>query len=692
MGSPWHIAGETRMTMTAPLSTDQVSRTPAIALPNHRRVDGVWAVCSLIASALILVGAFLPLWKLELVAPQYPKGLFITAYGYDMTGDVTEVNGLNHYVGLKPLEPDNVFELKLFPFGVAGILALIVFGAFKFQTRKQRLLSVLAALSLPAFMLADLQYWLYNYGHDINPEAALHLDPFTPKVLGNTRVLNFHSVTSVSTGFWLLMAAVLALSLGPWLVRFLRDSWRNTGAATAAAVAIVTILALVGVSDAANPRAAAATGTIAEAIARAAPGDTILIPAGTYREQLVIDRPVTLIGEGMPVIDGERKGDVIVIAAEGVTLRGFVIQGSGVEVSAEPAAIRVIAPRASIEGNTIRDSLYGIVLMQVDGNRVVKNRVESIRDFAQERRGHSLYLHNSNHNVIEDNTFTLAKDGMFLSFSNHNSIRRNRITQVRYGIHFMYANDNDIVDNTLVNNVAGAVLMYADGARFIGNELARNRSIASGYGLMLKDVDNVEVRANMIHHNHLGIALEGSPFTPGAFVRIQDNLIGYSQVGIGMFTTTDVTFSGNTFVSNLRQVDAVAGSVEHKNRWSLDGRGNYWDDYEGYDTGGDGIGDLSYRYQGAYDSLVEDNPSLRAYDYTPARMALDLAAKWFPVYRPEPRAVDPHPLMKPTMSLADNEAGGNRLPGTLMMLGLVLLPAAVFWLATGATRKRWTTC
>ncbi len=677
--------------MNVPMATDQASRTVTVALPTHGRIDGVWAVCSLVASALILVAAFLPLWRLELVAPQYPKGLFITAYGYDMTGDITEVNGLNHYVGLKPLEPDNVFELKLFPFGVAGIVAVILFGALKFRTKKQRLLSVLAALALPVFMLADLQYWLYNYGHDIKPEAALHLDPFAPKVLGNTRVMNFHSVTTVSTGFWLLIAAVLVLSLGPWLVRFLRDSWTNTGA-TATVVAILSLSALLAMSDVAAPHQAAAAGTIAEAISRAAPGDTVRIGPGTYREQLVIDKPVTLIGEGMPVIDGERKGDVVVIAAEGVTLRGFVLQGSGTGVSAEPAAIRVTGAGATIEGNRVQDSLYGIVLEETSGHTVRNNTVESVRAFAQERRGNAIYLHNSHDNLLEGNTVTYAKDGFLLLFSDRNVIRGNRVTRSRYGIHFMYASHNDMERNMFVDNVNGGVLMYSDGARFVGNEFAHNRSIASGYGLMFKDVDNVEIADNLIHHNRVGIALEGSPFTPGAFITIRDNLVGYNQTAVGIFTTTDVTFTGNTFAGNLRQVDAVAGSVEHKNRWSVDGRGNYWDDYEGYDVGGDGIGDLVYRYQGAYDSLVEDNPALRAYDYTPARMALDLAAKWFPVYRPEPRAVDSYPLMKPTMSLADVDAAGSRLAGTLVMLGLVLLPAAVFWLAAGTSRRRWTTC
>lgn len=238
-----------------------------------RPADPVWAVCSAIAVVFITIAAFLPLWRLELVAPQYPNGLYITAYGYEMTGDITEVNGLNHYVGLRPLEPDGVVELKLFPFGVAGIVAVLLFGAYRFQSRKTRALSVLAAASLPIVMLADLQFWLYTYGHDIDPHAALHLDPFTPKVLGNTRVLNFHSVTTVAPGFWLMVAAAALLLAGPPAFRWLRSSWSNTGKVAGAAAVAFAVATAMGspVIPGSGPSSAVAAESISDALARAAP-------------------------------------------------------------------------------------------------------------------------------------------------------------------------------------------------------------------------------------------------------------------------------------------------------------------------------------------------------------------------------------------------------------------------------------
>jgi copper chaperone NosL len=183
----------------------------------------------LLAALLLAVAAFLPLWQLTLVAPQYPAGLDLVAYGTHMEGDLREINRLNHYVGIREIEPDAIPELRLFPFAIGAILVGLAAAAFLARTRGLRLAVAAVLWAVPLGMLADLQWWLYRYGHDLDPMAAIRLPEFTPKVVGSTQVMNFYSETMVASGFWLMVAAALLVTVGPWLIRFVRDSWNNTG-------------------------------------------------------------------------------------------------------------------------------------------------------------------------------------------------------------------------------------------------------------------------------------------------------------------------------------------------------------------------------------------------------------------------------------------------------------------------------
>ncbi len=465
-----------------------------------------------------------------------------------------------------------------------------------------------------------------------------------------------------------------------------KTSWRvralTAGALLLAAASVTVAL---GREAHASPEAV----SISERIAAAQPGDTIIVSAGTYREQLVIDRPVTLIGEGWPVVDASEAGDVVLVTAPDVTLRGFVIQGSAQGVIDEPAAIRVRGDRSIIEGNRIRECLYGIMIEDSNGHRIVGNEVSSIREFSPERRGHALSLWHTDDNLVADNVVDGSKDGVFVGFSTRNRVERNRIRDARYGIHYMYADHNTFVDNTFRESVAGAAIMFSRDITFRGNEFALNRSAASGYGLLFKDVDDVEMTENRVIGNRLGVQLEGAPHTPGATVTMRHNLVGWNDTALELASTTRVTFVENTFVGNLAQVTLSGGDTLHKNTWGDGERGNYWDDYRGYDANGDGIGDIAYQYEGTFDQLVQQSEWVRAYSFTPARTALEMAADWFPRFRPEPRVVDPHPLMRPAMSMPANAGTSSRVT-TLAMAGALCLGPLAGWFGLMRSRgARW---
>jgi hypothetical protein len=185
-----------------------------------QRPDVTWIISAIAAAAMLVGALLLPLWRLELVAPQYPAGLVMYAYGYKFADDpgsyyddVREINGLNHYIGMKPLEEE--LEMQLFIPGVLALMAAtFVAAAVRWQGKWIRRLVVAGYWFMPLFFVADLQYWLYHYGHTMDDEAALTMDAFTPKVFGTTKVWNFHSQTSFELGFYLMVLAAVTMTAG----------------------------------------------------------------------------------------------------------------------------------------------------------------------------------------------------------------------------------------------------------------------------------------------------------------------------------------------------------------------------------------------------------------------------------------------------------------------------------------------
>ncbi|MBE2240870.1 MAG: cytochrome C [Caldilineaceae bacterium] len=159
------------------------------------------------AAVLLIISIQRPWWRLKLNAPQYPAGLYVTAYVNRMTGDIREIDGLNHYIGMRPLSEAAVFEQSISVIGIIAVAMLILAAAFV-HNRWAALLA-LPALLLPVIFLADLQFWLANFGLNLNPTAALSssVDPFIPPVLWTGTIAQFSTVPRLLSGFWLSLWA-----------------------------------------------------------------------------------------------------------------------------------------------------------------------------------------------------------------------------------------------------------------------------------------------------------------------------------------------------------------------------------------------------------------------------------------------------------------------------------------------------
>lgn len=194
-------------------------RVPTQELRTHRTRYLIPTLLFVVAAALLVTSVWQPYWRLTLHAPQYPKGLTVLAYVNELTGDVKEIDGLNHYIGMRPLNEAATFERSISIIGIAG-LALLILAAILVHNRRAALLA-LPALLMPAIFLADLQYWLANFGQNLDPKAPLSssIKPFIPPVLGEGKIAQFRTVAEPELGLWLAVVASLVILIGLWFHR-----------------------------------------------------------------------------------------------------------------------------------------------------------------------------------------------------------------------------------------------------------------------------------------------------------------------------------------------------------------------------------------------------------------------------------------------------------------------------------------
>jgi len=166
------------------------------------------------AALLLLISIFFPYWRIRLYAPQYPGGLVAKVYVNRVEGDVHEIDSLNHYIGMRPLEEAAQLERSLSIILIVA-MALLVAGAIYVHSPWAAVLS-LPALLYPLIFLADLYYWLWNFGTNLDPRAPLSssVKPFVPPLLGEGRVGQFRVVAIWDIGLWLAILASILIIVG----------------------------------------------------------------------------------------------------------------------------------------------------------------------------------------------------------------------------------------------------------------------------------------------------------------------------------------------------------------------------------------------------------------------------------------------------------------------------------------------
>lgn len=339
-----------------------------------------------------------------------------------------------------------------------------------------------------------------------------------------------------------------------------------------------------------------ASDNLPSLIENAKDGDVFIIKAGNYKvENLKITKSIKLIGENFPIIEGNKKNEVITVTASNVIIKGLVVSGAGVSFLQENAAIKLNeVSNCVIEDNILKDNFFGIYLAKSYNCVIRNNRIEAYTK-TETNSGNGIHLWYSKGITIVNNQINGHRDGIYFEFVMHSLIKNNYSkNNLRYGLHFMFSDSCSYVDNTFEANGAGVAVMYTKNVTMKGNHFINNWGAAS-FGVLLKDLTDCLIEENYFNRNTNGLYLEGCN-------RITVRRNNFISNGWGiklMANSMNNFFSDNNFISN--SFDVLTNSKNNFNTFTQ----NYWSKNSGYDLDKDGFADVPYRPVKMFSVLVE---------------------------------------------------------------------------------------
>jgi nitrous oxidase accessory protein len=429
--------------------------------------------------------------------------------------------------------------------------------------------------------------------------------------------------------------------------------------------------------------------SISEVLRRVDPGDVVRLTGDEYHEQLLIDVPVVLTGDDMPVIRGGYEGNVVHVTAAGTVIEGVHVSEAGPQLTKDLACILVEADSVTIRDSLITESLHGIYVKGGNEALISGNRIEGRLDLIEADRGNGIHLWNSHGNRIVGNEILNVRDGIYFSFANRTEVERNHVHDVRYGLHYMYSNHNSFSDNLFEQNVAGAALMYSEEILFSRNTFARCRGYRA-YGILLQSMSEVTARSNLILDNSRGIFLNNADTN-----RFEGNDVVDNDLAIQLNGGCDNNiFVRNNFLDNLSEL--LLDVSDRETRWADDDLGNHWSRYRGYDLDGDGVGDVPFSIQNVFQVMETRVPEVRFYLLSPAAEVLRAAEKALPILSLGD-VEDPLPAMRPVdnRDVPWDQAGGSAgdpspLWAAFYVTGAVAPLATLVYLSRTGRRRRET--
>jgi copper chaperone NosL len=196
------------------------------------------------ASGALIAVFFLPVWRIDLFAPQYPEGLTMNIWINGLSGDVDVINGLNHYIGMKHVTTEMFPEFEYLPFVVGFFMLLGMIVAIT-GSRKFLLIYLCLTIAGAALAMYDFYKWGYDYGHDLDPTAPIQVPglSYQPPLFGHKRLLNFDAYSFPDVGGWIVISAgILAFTV--WFMEWYRHRKTKRKMSIKAMIAVMTAVCL----------------------------------------------------------------------------------------------------------------------------------------------------------------------------------------------------------------------------------------------------------------------------------------------------------------------------------------------------------------------------------------------------------------------------------------------------------------
>ena len=358
--------------------------------------------------------------------------------------------------------------------------------------------------------------------------------------------------------------------------------------------------------------------------------------SGFYKEgNIIIDKRIVFLGKGLPVLDGEKKHEVLSIHADSVVVDGFKIIRCAYATITDPCGIKVYnRSHVLIQNNVLDDNFFGIYL-QNSQNCIIKNNTLKAYGKEEQKLGNGIHCWKSKDILIIANRIDGHRDGIYFEFVTNSVIWRNIANNnIRYGLHFMFSNDDAYITNVFKNNGAGVAVMFTKNVKMFNNYFEENWG-DSAYGLLLKEISDSYIFNNRFARNTSGIYMEGT-----SRIKVEKN--SFESNGWGMkiqASCMENEIVNNNFLKNTFDISTNGSLV--LNTFNA----NYWDKYEGYDLDKDGMGDVPYHPLSLFAVLTENTPSAMLLYRSFMITLLDKSEKVLHSITPD-NFVDNKPLMK----------------------------------------------